>query len=74
LDRVGILKLIYKIMSKTALEVLTYSGVAADEIARFDQQIEKVETAATRFQFLISCQGRLQSLLQKGSEICIVLF
>src|SRR5690349_18288434 len=60
-------------MSKVPLQLITHRRVVADEIASLDEQVEEIEAAAARLEFLVSGERRLKRLLQKRSKICIAL-
>src|SRR5262249_22272718 len=62
-----------EVMRKVPLQLVTHRRVVADEIASLDEQVEEIEAAAARLQFLVSGERRLKRLLQKRSKICIAL-
>ena len=55
LERVGILKLIDEYVCKSMLEFAANNLVVANEIAREEQQIQKVELTRARFQSVVRC-------------------
>ena len=56
-------------MAEAPLQLAANSGIIPDQIARLDEKVEEIEPPGLGLQDLVSCNRRLQSVMQKGGEI-----
>ena len=68
LQRIGVLELVDEDVREARLEAAADGRVAADEIARLEEQIEKVERAGARLQLLVAVDRARQLLLQRAAR------
>ncbi len=69
LQRIGVLELVDEDALEAALEALAHPPVVAHQVARDEQQIEKVERAVLRLHLAIALQRARELLLQERREV-----
>ena len=69
LQRVGILKLVYEDSFEAALKPLADLAVVSYQVARDEQEVEKVERAVLGLHLLVAQQRAAQLLLQERGEV-----
>ena len=56
-------------MADASLQLAANSGTVSDQIARLDEEVEEIEPPGLGLQDLVSCNRRLQRVMQKRGEI-----
>ena len=69
LQRIGVLELVDEDALEAALEALAHAPVVAHQVARDEQQIEKIERAVLRLHLAIALQRARELLLQERREV-----
>ena len=69
LQGVGVLEFVDEKVAEALLQLAAHAGISAYEISRLDKKIEKIEPSRLGLQEFIVPNRRLQSGVQKGSEI-----
>ena len=71
LQRIGILKLVDEDALEAALKPFADPAVVAHQVARDEQEVEKVERAVLGLHLLVAQQRAAQLLLQERGEVCV---
>src|SRR5207237_7126506 len=66
LQRVGVLELVDKNMREALLEAAADAGIAAHQVARLEQQIQKVERSGPGLQYFVARNRASELLLERS--------
>ena len=69
LERIGILELVDEEMADASLQLAANSSAISDQIARLDEEVEEIEPPGLGLEDLVSCNRRLQRVMQERSKI-----